>query len=75
MTNVNPKSIREIVHLREMNISERETARRTRTSKGSVGRIWNKARENGWLSDLLDTLSDEEIDQLFYRKRQMITLG
>ena len=68
MTNVNPKSIREIVHLREMNISERETARRTRTSKGSVGRIWNKARENGWLSDLLDTLSDDEIDQLFYPK-------
>lgn len=68
MANIIVKSIREIVHLREMNISEREVARRTFTSKGSVGRIWKKAQENGWLTEVLRDLSDEEVNQLFYPK-------
>jgi len=66
MKKIDPKSIREIVHLREMNISERETARRTFTSKGSVGRVWTKAKDNGWKSDVLQKLTDKEVTELFY---------
>jgi len=68
MANISVKKIREIVHYREMNISERETAALTFTSKGSVGRIWKRAKDNGWLTETLRFLTDDEVNQLFYPK-------
>ena len=60
MSKVSPKKILKIVQLREMNKSERDTARLAMTSKGSVGRTWNNAKENGWTSTFLSKLSDDE---------------
>jgi transposase len=68
MASIRSTDIRAIVQYKEMNISEREIVRRIGTSKGSVGRIWKEAQVNGWTSVVLNNLTDDEIQQLFYPK-------
>ena len=68
MKKLNVKDIRSIVALKELSYSERQIAAMVNVGKGSVGRVWNTARDNGLTSQLLAACSSEEIIELFYPK-------
>ena len=68
MKKLNTKEIRSIVSLKELGYSERQIVAMVNVGKGSVGRIWNTARENGLTSQLLATCTSEEVNELFYPK-------